>query len=115
MGNIQRISPMTAVALIMLGLIVFFALFIIKTYNGLVTLRQQQKNSFSQIDVQLTRRYELIPNLVETARAFMKHEQDTLEKVILARNQAFQAKKNIATNPADADAMKKLLAAESGV
>lgn len=96
------------------GIAMIFFL-IVKTYNRLVSLRQQHKNAFSQIDVQLTRRYELIPNLVETARAFMKHEQDTLEKVILARNQAFQAKKTIAENPSDGEGMQKLLAAESGV
>jgi LemA protein len=95
--------------------VVFLVFMIIKTYNRLISLRQRLKNAFAQIDVQLTRRYELIPNLVETARTFMKHEQETLEKVILARNQAFQAKKSISQDPADGEAMKKLMVAESGV
>lgn len=102
-------------ALILTAIIAIFIFWIVSIYNRLVTLRQQQKNSFSQIDVQLTRRYDLIPNLVETAKAYMKHEQDTLEKVILARNQAYQAKQQASANPADAEVMKKLLAAESAV
>jgi LemA protein len=88
---------------------------IIKTYNQLVKLKQRHKNAFAQIDVQLTRRYELIPNLVEVARGYMKHEQETLEKVILARNQAYQAKQQIAANPADASAMQNLNSAEGSV
>lgn len=106
---------MSPVLLVGLGVVLFLVMFIIKLYNSLITLRQQQKNSFSQIDVQLTRRYELIPNLVESAKAFMKHEQETLEKVILARNQAFQAKKNVSLDPSSAEAMTKLIAAESTV
>lgn len=106
---------MSPVSLILLGFIVFVAMFVITTYNKLIKLRSNQKNSFSQIDVQLTRRYELIPNLVETAKAFMKHEQETLEKVIMARNQAFAAKQNMAADPASATAMTKLIAAEGAV
>lgn len=106
---------MSPVSLILLGFIVFVAMFVITTYNKLIKLRSNQKNSFSQIDVQLTRRYELIPNLVETAKAFMKHEQETLEKVIMARNQAFAAKQNMAADPASAAAMTKLIAAEGAV
>jgi len=99
------------------GLIVsvIFVFMIIKMYNNLVTLRQQQKNAFSQIDVQLTRRYELIPNLVEVAKKYMAHEQETLEKVIQARNQAYNAKKGVSQDPSNSEAMTKLIAAEGAV
>jgi LemA protein len=99
------------------GLIVsvIFVVMIIKMYNNLVTLRQQQKNAFSQIDVQLTRRYELIPNLVEVAKKYMAHEQETLEKVIQARNQAYAAKKGVSQDPSNSEAMTKLIAAEGAV
>ena len=79
------------------------------------TLRNRFKNAFAQIDVQLKRRYDLIPNLVETAKGYMKHERETLEAVIEARNTAFAASKAAAANPADAAAMKGLLSAESGL
>jgi LemA protein len=84
-------------------------------YNSLVTLRNRFKNAFAQIDVQLKRRYDLIPNLVETAKGYMKHERETLEAVIAARNTAYAASKAAAANPADAGAMKGLLTAESGL
>lgn len=106
---------MSPMLIILVGTIALSIMFIITTYNRLVRLRSNQKNSFSQIDIQLTRRYELIPNLVETAKAFMKHEQETLEKVILARNQAFQAKQNLASNPGSAENMNNLIAAEGMV
>ena len=70
------------VLLVLVGLIVVIALFIIGKYNGLITLRNRFKNAWAQIDVQLKRRYDLIPNLVETAKAYMKHESQTLEAVI---------------------------------
>ncbi len=101
--------------LILLGVLALGVFYVIGLYNKLVTLRQQQKNSFAQIDVQLTRRYDLIPNLVETAKSFMAHEKDTLEKVILARNQAFQAKQEVKADPADPSAMKSLMNAENSV
>ncbi len=84
-------------------------------YNNLVTLRNRFKNAFAQIDVQLKRRYDLIPNLVETAKGYLKHERETLEAVIAARNTAYAASKAAAANPADAAAMKNLLSAESGL
>lgn len=77
------------IVVVVLALIVVYG---ISQYNGLVALRRQTQNAFGQIDVQLKRRYDLIPNLVETVRAYMKHEQDTLEKVIQARNQALGAR-----------------------
>ena len=74
--------------LVFLVVLVGIALFVVGLYNGLVTARNAYKNAFAQIDVQLTRRYDLIPNLVETAKGYMKHERETLEAVILARNAA---------------------------
>ncbi len=82
---------MSPVMLVVLAISVVLALLIITIYNRLVSLRNQHKNAFSQIDVQLNRRYDLIPNLVETAKAFMSHERETLEAVIKARNQAHAA------------------------
>jgi len=98
--------------LVILGLIVVLFFIIISIYNGLVTLRNRFKNAFAQIDVQLKRRYDLIPNLVETAKGYMKHESETLEAVIQARNQAMGASKAAAQNPADGGAMAGLMGAE---
>lgn len=84
-------------------------------YNNLVTLRNRFKNAYSQIDVQLKRRYDLIPNLVETARGYMKYEKGTLEAVISARNQASSANARVASNPADAEAVKGLIGAETAL
>jgi LemA protein len=84
-------------------------------YNSLVALRNRFKNAFAQIDVQLKRRYDLIPNLVETAKGYMKHESGTLEAVIKARNIAYAASQSAAANPADANTMKGLVSAESGL
>ena len=84
-------------------------------YNKLVTLRNRYKNAYSQIDVQLKRRYDLIPNLVETAKGYMAHERGTLEAVTQARNIAYAASKAAAENPGDAAAVKNLAAAESGL
>jgi len=89
------------------------ALLAIGMYNSLVSLRNQFKNAYSQIDVQLKRRYDLIPNLVETAKGYMKHERETLEAVIAARNTAADFNKRVAANPTDADAMKGLMGAEA--
>jgi len=101
--------------LVLLGLIVLFVLFLVGIYNSLVTLRNRFKNAFSQIDVQLKRRYDLIPNLVETAKAYMKHERETLEAVVQARSQAVTAEGRAAANPADANAMKGLMGAEAAL
>lgn len=104
----------------MVGMIVFAVIVVVAImwtigiYNGLVGARNETKNAFSQIDVQLKRRYDLIPNLVETAKGYMKHEAGTLEAVIQARNQAYAAQKAVQGNPsADPAAMKNLLGAES--
>jgi LemA protein len=82
-------------------------------YNGLVVARNKFKNAFAQIDVQLKRRYDLIPNLVETVKGYMKHEKETLESVIRARNEAVSAGQKAAANPGDPNAMKQLNGAES--
>jgi LemA protein len=101
--------------LVLLGLAAILFFYVIGSYNGLVTLRNRFKNAFAQIDVQLKRRYDLIPNLVEVAKGYLKHERETLEAVIAARNTAYAASKAAAANPADAAAMKGLLGAESGL
>jgi LemA protein len=85
---------------------------VVSMYNGLVTLRNRYKNSFSQIDVQLKRRYDLIPNLVETAKGYIKHERETLEAVITARNAAYAAGQQAARSPGDPQAMTALGGAE---
>ncbi|HSJ08521.1 MAG TPA: LemA family protein [Longimicrobiales bacterium] len=87
----------------------------IMAYNRLVSLRNRFKNAFAQIDVQLKRRYDLIPNLVETAKAYMTHERETLEAVIAARNSAAQAEKRVAGDPTDVVAMQALSGAEAGL
>src|SRR5690606_20448178 len=86
-------------SLILLAVIVAFAFYAISIYNGLVTSRNAYKNAFAQIDVQLTRRYDLIPNLVETAKGYMKHERETLEAVIQARNSAVSGLSAAKANP----------------
>ena len=102
---------MTAVIIIG-GIILLAIIGVVAIYNSLVTLRNRYKNSFSQIDVQLKRRYDLIPNLVETAKGYMKHERETLEAVINARNSALAASQKASGNPGDPAAMKDLASAE---
>ncbi len=98
------------VFLVIIGVSVFFG---VSVYNGLVTLRNHFKNAFAQIDVQLQRRYELIPNLVESVKAYLGHEKDTLTQVIAARNQALNLEKVLAQNAGNAEAMTKFSQAES--
>jgi LemA protein len=89
-----------------------FAFYLIGLYNNLVTLKNRFQNAYSQIDVQLKRRYDLIPNLVETAKGYMKHERETLEAVIKARNTAMAAGQKAAANPGDPSAIQNLSTAE---
>lgn len=93
-------------------LIVLFILYFIGAYNGLIAAKNRYKNAYSQIDVQLKRRYDLIPNLVEAAKGYMKHEKETLDAVIKARNSAYTAGQQAAAQPGDATAMQGLAAAE---
>jgi LemA protein len=104
--------------IVLIGLMVVVVVvgaMIVGIYNKLVTMRNRYKNAYAQIDVQLKRRYDLIPNLVETAKGYIKHERETLEAVTAARNIAYAASKAAADNPGDASAMKNLTAAESGL
>jgi len=109
-------SLATLVVLGVLGLVVLALIFwIIGAYNKLVSLRQRFKNAFAQIDVQLKRRYDLIPNLVEVAKKYMAHERETLEAVIAARNTAYTASQAAAASPDSQKAMKDLIGAEGGL
>jgi LemA protein len=98
---------------IVLGLVVLGVIWLISIYNRLVRLRNRFKNAFAQIDVQLKRRHDLIPNLVETAKGYMAHERETLEAVIAARNSAVQGLAAASSDPTDAGAIKQLGQAES--
>jgi LemA protein len=105
----------------MTGLIIFgvvavvVLLFVVATYNKLVQLRNAVRNAFAQVEVQLKRRYDLIPNLVEAVKGYMSHERETLESVIKARAQAVSANQAAAADPSNAMAMQGLMSAESGL
>lgn len=96
-------------------LVTMIAVIIIDGYNDLVNYRNRYKNAYSQIDVQLQRRYDLIPNLVETAKGYMKHERETLEAVITARNSAMNASSRAVQKPGDPQAMQQLANAEGAL
>lgn len=98
--------------IVILVIVLILIVWPISIYNSLVAMRNRFKNAFSQIDVQLKRRYDLIPNLVEIAKGYMKHERETLEAVIMARNQAMQAEKRAASNPGDSSAVQQLAGSE---
>ena len=100
----------TIIILVVLAVLVFW---VIQMYNRLVNLRNRVRNAFSQIDVQLTRRYDLIPNLIEAVKGYMSHERNTLEAVIQARNSAVNGLKQAAADPTDGEAIKALAAAET--
>lgn len=100
---------------VVVGVVLLLVLWVIGLYNGLVVLRNRYKNAYAQIDVQLKRRYDLIPNLVETAKGYLKHERETLEAVIAARNQAAGAAAALAKMPGDATAMRAFAQAETGL
>lgn len=102
------------IVVIVIGVVLFLAIiWLMSVYNGLVVGRNRYKNSYAQIDVQLKRRYDLIPNLVESVKGYMSHERETLEAVIKARNSAYSAGEKAASNPGDPTAMKDLSHAES--
>ena len=105
-------GPLMLIVIVLGALALFAVFFVIGGYNKLVTLRNRFKNAWAQIDVQLKRRYDLIPNLVETAKGYLKHERGTLEAVIMARNAASSASTRVAADPANPEAMKQLIAAE---
>ena len=109
--SVTVLVPLLVIVLI----VVLLGLFIVSVYNRLVGLRNRYKNAFSQIDVQLKRRYDLIPNLVETAKGYLTHERETLDAVISARNQAFDASKKAAQNPGESNVMRGLQTAETGL
>jgi LemA protein len=99
--------------LIVVGIVVAIVVWAISMYNNLVGLRNRVRNAFSQIDVQLTRRYDLIPNLVEAVKGYMSHERETLEAVIQARNAAVSGLQQAKNDPATPEAIKALAAAET--
>jgi LemA protein len=103
----------TVVVLVCFVIIIFFIFFFVSIYNKLIQLRNRFKNAFAQIDVQLKRRYDLIPNLVETAKGYLKHEREVLESVIKARNQASSAMEKVSADPANGEAMQGLMGAET--
>jgi len=108
--NLMTSTVITLIVIGILGLFIIFA--IIGVYNKLVTLKNRFENAFSQIEVQLQRRYDLIPNLIETVKGYMAHEKETLEAVIQARNQAQSSLQTASQNPGDASAMAGLAGAE---
>src|SRR6187431_3756518 len=101
-------SPTLIVLGVLVLIVVILGLWAVGIYNGLVSLRNRFKNAFAQIDVQLKRRYDLIPNLVEVAKGYLKHERETLEAVVAARNQAVIAGQKAAAAPGDPAAMQGL-------
>jgi LemA protein len=106
------ISTALLIVLVIGAILVILVLVGIAAYNALVTYRNQYKNAYAQIDVQLRRRYDLIPNLVETVKGYMSHERETLEAVIQARNSAINAEQRAASNPGNPQAMQELNRAE---
>lgn len=108
-------TPLLLVIIVLAALVLLAVLFVVGIYNKLVALRNRFKNAYAQIDVQLKRRYDLIPNLVETAKGYIKHERGTLEAVIAARNAASSANAGVAANPGEPDAMKQLVSAEGAL
>ncbi len=106
-------QPLLITLGVIAGILLLMVFYVIGAYNHLIELKNRFVNAFSQIDVQLQRRYDLIPNLVETAKGYMKYEQETLTKIIEARNTAKDAAVVTALKPDDNDAMKKLISAES--
>ncbi len=99
----------------LVGLVVIVGMWVMGVYNGLIRKRNAKDNNYSQIGIQLTRKYELIPNLVKLVKGYMKHERTTLEEVIQARNMAANANAAVSANPSDPEAMKQMVAAEGSL
>ena len=112
---ILALSGVAITFIVIAGILLLLIVMVIGIYNGLVALRNRVKNAWAQIDVQLKRRYDLIPNLVETAKGYMKHERETLEAVTNARNQAMAAAKAVSANPTDGGAVRSLGGAEGAL
>jgi len=106
-------SPVIITLLVLLVIGLLLALWLMGIYNGLVVARNRFENAFAQIDVQLKRRYELIPNLVDVVKGYMRHERETLDAVIKARNSAMAAEQKVAANPSDPAAVTELNQAET--
>jgi LemA protein len=105
-------NPFIITLLVILGVGLLLIFWLVAIYNGLVVDRNRFKNAFAQIDVQLKRRYDLIPNLIECVKGYMAHERETLDAVIRARQSAMNAEQKVAANPTDPAAMKVLILAE---
>lgn len=116
MGLLERLKFMSVLLIsvvVLLGLLALVVIFVVAQYNGLVKFRERYRNGFAQIDVQLKRRHDLIPNLIETAKGFMKHERETLEAVIVARSAATDARAG--ANVDDANSVNAMAQAEGGL
>lgn len=112
-GHTVSIGSIVLIVIVLFLIIGVFT--VISIYNGLVKNQNYYKNNFAQIDVQLNRRYDLIPNLVETAKAYMQHESETLEKVIQARNEAHSVASQLGQNPLNTEMLSKLMASENSL
>tara|TARA_B100000676_G_scaffold191857_1_gene188640 strand:- start:378 stop:1016 length:639 start_codon:yes stop_codon:yes gene_type:complete len=108
-------EPLIIAIFILVGFVLLIGLWMMAVYNKLVRTRNAKDNNYSQIGIQLTRKYDLIPNLVKIAKGYMKHERETLEAVIQARNQAANANIAVSQNPGDSKAMKSMVAAENSL
>jgi LemA protein len=114
-AKVKKVAIAVVALVVIVGIIAILAFVAFGTYNGLVRLRNGYKNAFAQIDVQLTRRHDLIPNLVETAKAYMAHERGTFEAVSQARNAAIAARQAATANPGDPQAMSQLSTSEDAL